>query len=68
MLYDLHFLDSGQIFPPYSELERLETYRQNKLLFEHRLQEVFGAYTERIRMIVNKFNETDWAQMNRDIY
>ena len=68
MLYDLEFLKSGRVFPPYSELERLETYRQNKLLFEHKLQEVFGAYTERIRMIINKFNETDWAQMTKDIF
>ena len=68
MLYDLSFLDDGRLFPPYSELERLEMYRQNKLLFEHRLQEVFAAYLERIRQIINKFNETDWAQMTPDIY
>ena len=48
MLFDLSFLDVGKTFPPYSELERLEMYRQNKLLFDHRLQEVFAAYLERI--------------------
>ena len=66
MLFDLSFLDVGKTFPPYSELERLEMYRQNKLLFDHRLQEVFAAYLERIRQIVNKFNDTDWAQMTPD--
>lgn len=68
MLYDLNFLGEGKIFPPYTELERLEMYRQNKLLFEHRLQEVFSSYLERIRQIINKFNDTDWAQISPDIY
>ncbi len=68
MLYDLNFLGKGKIFPPYSEMERLEGYRQNKLLFEHRLQDVFTPYLERIRQILNKFNDTDWAQMSYDIY
>ena len=68
MLFDLSFLEVGKTFPPYSELERLEMYRQNKLLFDHRLQEVFAAYLERIRQIVNKFSDTDWAQMTPDIY
>ena len=68
MLFDLSFLDVGKTFPPYSELERLEMYRQNKLLFDHRLQDVFAAYLERIRQIVNKFNDTDWALMTPDIY
>lgn len=68
MLFDLSFLEVGKTFPPYSELERLEMYRQNKLLFDHRLQDVFAAYLERIRQIVNKFNDTDWAQMTPDIY
>ena len=63
MLYDLNFLEKGKIFPPYSEMERLEGYRQNKLLFEHRLQDVFVPYLERIRQILNKFNDTDWAQI-----
>ena len=68
MLYDLDFLKPGAIFPPRSELMRLETYRQNKLLFEHRLQEVFSAYLERIRGIVNKFADVDWTMLGRDIY
>ena len=68
MLYDLDFLKPGAVFPPRSELLRLETYRQNKLLFEHRLQEVFTAYYERIRGIVNKFAEVDWTMFSADIY
>lgn len=68
MLFDLDFLEVGKTFPPYSELERLEMYRQNKLLFDHRLQEVFSAYMERIRQIINKFNDTDWAAMTPDLY
>lgn len=68
MLFDLNFLEVGRVFPPYSELERLEMYRQNKLLFEHRLQDVFDAYLERIRGIVNKFADMDWAQNSNDIF
>lgn len=68
MLYDLSFLEKDKIFPPRSEMPRLEGYRQNKLLFEHRLQDVYAPYLERIRQIINKFNDTDWAQMSYDIY
>lgn len=68
MLYDLSFLGKGKIFPPMSEMERLEGYRQNKLLFEHRLKDVFNEYNIRVRQIINKFNDTDWAQIAPTIY
>lgn len=62
MLYDLSFLKEGEKFPPYSELARVTTYRQNKLLFEHRLQEVFAPYKRRLWAIINKFNDMGYQE------
>jgi len=60
MLYDLDWLKEGEKFPPYPELARLTTYKQNRLLFEHRIQDVFGEYKRRLWRIINKFNEINY--------
>lgn len=44
MLTDLSFLELGQVWPPESETERLQTYRHNQLLFESKAEDVYGRW------------------------
>ena len=41
MLTDLTFLDRGKPWPPVSEVKRLQTYQDNRCLFEADHAEVF---------------------------
>ena len=68
MLFNLDFLNKGRLFPPNEELDRLFMYKQNKKLFEHDLQHVLVGYQERIRNIINRFNDTDWTQFEYNMY
>ena len=49
MLTDLSFLETGQTFPPPSQQERLQTYRDNKLLFEGDHDQVYKDWVRTIR-------------------
>ncbi len=55
MLTDLSFLEEGQSFPPKGETERLERYRQNKLLFESEHLNVYEEQFKRIERVIGNF-------------
>lgn len=52
LLYDLDWINEGEQFPPPSQVERLERYEQNKMLFESEQKEVFADALHRIQRIV----------------
>lgn len=49
MLTSLEFLSAGRAWPPPEEAERLERYRQNKLLFEGAHEQVFKDWVRLLR-------------------
>jgi hypothetical protein len=49
MLTSLNFLSPGQPWPPPAEVERLERYAQNKLLFEGKHEQVFRDWIRLLR-------------------
>lgn len=49
MLHDLSFLDIGKPWPPPSEKERLEKYRENKLLYKGKHNEVYKDWVRLLR-------------------
>lgn len=49
MLTSLDFLQPGKPWPPPSEVERLERYAQNKLLFEGKHEQVFKDWIRLLR-------------------
>ncbi len=49
MLTSLSFLQQGKPWPPPAELERLETYRKNRLLFEGKHEMVFRDWIRLLR-------------------
>ncbi len=57
MLTNLGFLEPGQSFPPASESERLEMYRNNKDLFESKHAEVYAENLKRIERVISNFGE-----------
>lgn len=57
MLTNLEFLEPGQYFPPASESERLEMYRNNKDLFESKHAEVYAENLKRIERVISNFGE-----------
>lgn len=70
MLQNLRFLDTGEIFPPFDERDRMNRYRQSKLLYEGQHKYVFHRWTrtegvEDLNVIVNWHRRlsTLWADM-----
>jgi hypothetical protein len=57
MLSSLDFLESGQPWPPKSELPRLEKYDKNKKLFEGNHEEVFAEQFKRIQRVIGNFQD-----------
>lgn len=49
MLTNLDFLDTGQQWPPASEVERLQQYEDNRLLFEGKHEQVFTEWIKILR-------------------
>lgn len=56
-LTDLSFLETGKPFPPDCEKERLERYRDNKLLFEDEHAQVYKEQFNRIERIIGNFEK-----------
>lgn len=57
MLTNLDFLKTGQPWPPTSEARRLETYKDNRLLFEGKGAEVYKAQFKRITRVIGNFSD-----------
>lgn len=57
MLTSLDFLKVGQSFPPKSEIERLDKYNKNKLIFEGKHEQVYYDSFKRIARVVSNFQE-----------
>ena len=55
MLYDLNFLNKGAIFPPNSEIRRLDAYRINNLLLEDDAWSALEEYKKRVLYILSNF-------------
>lgn len=56
MLYDLNFLTEGNIFPPKSELSRLDAYRVNDMLLNDEPWEALPEYKQRILYTLSNFS------------
>ena len=48
ILTNLSFLEKGKPFPPAAEFDRLERYKNNRLLFEDEHAEVYKEQFKRI--------------------
>ena len=57
MLTDLSFLNKGEQFPPKSEMERMNRYAQNKMLFEGEQAEIYAEQFRRIERVISNFRE-----------
>ena len=57
MLTNLEWLNKGEAFPPASEVDRLRTYSENKLIFEGEHHEVYREQLKRIERVVGNFGE-----------
>ena len=61
MLYNLSFLKTGEIFPPTSEIERLQNYKDNLLLFNDSTYLVanknFKDANKRVLRILNDYQD-----------
>lgn len=69
MLYDLNFLNIGEIFPPPSEWERLKSYEENRALFQQDLIETQKQYDLRAQKIISKFADQEgWEYESSNSY
>ncbi|MGL5718854.1 MAG: phage portal protein [Paraclostridium sp.] len=57
MLTNLDFLKVGQQFPPKCEIERLQKYEKNRLIFEGKHEEVYSESFKRIKRVINNFED-----------
>lgn len=57
MLTDLNFLKVGQCFPPTDELDRLNKYEKNRLIFEGDHEQVYKQSFERIARVIGNFDK-----------
>lgn len=57
VLTNLSFLEKGNPFPPESERERLDRYKENKQLFEDEHAEVYKEQFERIERVIGNFGK-----------
>lgn len=55
MLYDLNFLSKGAMFPPKSEIRRLDAYRVNTMLLEDDAWSALPEYKRRVMYILSNF-------------
>lgn len=56
MLYDLSWLNKGKVFPPLSEAERLQNYKDSRELFKGNTEMVLSSYQQRIAEITGKLD------------
>jgi hypothetical protein len=57
VLYDLTFLNIGEHWPPASEYDRIEKYKNNKSLFDNEHARVYNEAFKRIERVINNFQE-----------
>ena len=57
ILTDLSFFEKGKPFPPAAEFDRLERYKNNRLLFEDEHAEVYKEQFKRIERVIGNFND-----------
>lgn len=57
MLTSLSFLQEGKPFPPKSEWERLEKYKNNRMLFDDEHSEVYKESFRRIQRVIGNFED-----------
>lgn len=57
MLTDLSFLKRGEKWPPESEIKRLETYKNNRRLFEDEHALVYTEQMKRIERVIGNFSK-----------
>lgn len=57
MLTDLEFLKYGKSWPPENERKRLETYQDNRLVFEDEHARVYKNQFERIDRVIGNFSQ-----------
>lgn len=57
MLTNLNFLNSGELFPPICEYDRLKKYKDNQLLFQGRHDSVYHEQFKRIERVINNFGQ-----------
>ena len=59
MLYNLDWLQPGQLFPPRTEIARLKGYSDNAKLFEGGSSDVIQPYIDRLNKVINRLKEGD---------
>lgn len=57
MLKNLDFLQKGKSFPPDSEQDRMDRYRNNRMLFEDEHAEVYKEQFGRIERVIGNFRQ-----------
>ena len=57
MLTNLDFLKPGSVWPPPGEMERLDKYRKNKLIFEGKHESVYHESFKRITRVIGNFED-----------
>jgi len=62
------FLGSGMQWPPPSEVERLERYAANKLLFENKHEVQFKENLKRIQRVIGNFDEVVSYTVNMNYF
>lgn len=55
MIYDLNFLKEGELFPPRSEIKRLDAYKVNTMLLEDECWAALPEYKRRIVSLLANF-------------
>ena len=55
MIYDLNFLKRGAIFPPRSEVQRLDAYRINAMLLDDEAWAALPEYQRRVQYLLSNF-------------
>lgn len=55
MIYDLNFLKRGALFPPRSEIKRLDAYRVNAMLLEDEAWAALPEYQRRVQYLLANF-------------
>lgn len=56
MLTSLDFLKVGQSFPPADEIDRLNKYEKNRLIFEGKHEQVYSESFKRISRVIGNFD------------
>lgn len=60
MLYDLNFINTGEVFPPESEMERLDGYRRYEMERNGEPWQANSGYLERIMYVLSNYSLFDY--------